>query len=928
MHVFSRVLIALCLSLSTFEGFSQVEFYPDTTTRPSRSTRFRIGVINSKPYIVPRTGPVIPIVTEQSIFAVGGGSIQPTTISAVRAITSNNPSEVVFVNDGGREGLFVWDRADVTSTDDDGAILVTASGKRFVRVGIENGLNAAWYNAKGDNVNDDTAELQAFFNAVLKANNPAVYAAASPRKRTNKGFIGHGIYKVSDQLLLAGSGYIELEEAESYGGARIVQITAGKHLLRIMEDTDGTSSGIHIRGGILKGGSATSAADVALIYCGNGSTDGNNNSTTIEHVWFQTPETYDIHWKQGDDVWVVDCRFDVSPFYAIKLGSATTQVHNFKITSNTFYDIRAGAIDFVNVDKGQIKDNRVYKATVRIPHFLNVQGASTFTNMQIEGNMTDGVNRFFTTNTAVANVKIVNNTILGALGRSIEIGGGGSVEGYSIQNNTFSGDYSGTLNVGVVVRDAPIFCYGTGLTNSIITGNTFTNTGSVAGTTPLLLTDSRTKGNTLTDNSFKGFARRYNDVANLLDNGRVELDVQADFGAVADGVTNASPAIQEAINAAYVRQAPVVVPAGTYKIMATLTKPQSFSGLTMRGVGKVLFEHSTLSGQAPCIKVIGGSGAICKDVIDNITFSGSSADDVAIELAGQCGQKIVRCTFTNNLVGVRFHNEGVVGTFTEYCLIEDCDFQSTTSYCVQYKRTGADASFHGSGLGKGNLINTVAGVVIVDEGCLPYNCPLNGQIWVKAPNCFLVKNDNASAANQPTFHGSLTFEKYGTGNSISLGTGSRRTYFMGPVIDFGDGVTTGLMVKCRSAKQQNLGSVIAHGIEWNGIFQMPTGSTTLTAAPTEFGVFLADVQLVGPNYDYRFTLQIQTQGYGGPGFYTVLTNQMAFNVAGYGAPTFAVNANGHLTITNPNFPASGVTAYVSLNQVGVFNPGNIPAKTF
>lgn len=83
--------------------------------------------------------------------------------------------------------------------------------------------------------------------------------------------------------------------------------------------------------------------------------------------------------------------------------------------------------------------------------------------------------------------------------------GGQTISTVSITNNIITGDFSGTVNAGDIVPDAPIFGYSTGLTNSRITGNTIRHTGKKAAPTPMLLTDKRAVKNVITDNTLIGF---------------------------------------------------------------------------------------------------------------------------------------------------------------------------------------------------------------------------------------------------------------------------------------------------------------------------------------------------------------------------------------------------------------------------------------
>lgn len=63
----------------------------------------------------------------------GTGYVAAATIAELRALASDQPKQVYFVTDNGKEGHFLLDPSDTASADDAVAILVTADGKRYKR---------------------------------------------------------------------------------------------------------------------------------------------------------------------------------------------------------------------------------------------------------------------------------------------------------------------------------------------------------------------------------------------------------------------------------------------------------------------------------------------------------------------------------------------------------------------------------------------------------------------------------------------------------------------------------------------------------------------------------------------------------------------------------------------------------------------------
>jgi hypothetical protein len=385
------------------------------------------------------------------------------------------------------------------------------------------------------------------------------------------------------------------------------------------------------------------------------------------------------------------------------------------------------------------------------------------------------------------------------------------------------------------------------------------------------------------------------------------------------------PALQRAIDAQVQTGYRIVIDKpGTYLFSGTVTKAQSFTGLTLDAVDGVVFQYATLRANTPFLRIVGGSGGLTRATIRNITFQGN-AGSVAIECAGQCGQRITDCHFRRNGVGIRFHND-VKGSFTEHCVAQNCDFYNECAVAIQYKRTAGDPSFHGSGLEGRNLINTVGTVVQVGTGCLPYNCPLAAQVWVNDDQTVLVENSNANIYT-PTFFGQMSVELMTKTAQILLAAGTKPTYYAGPLLSNGDRVTGGQLVTCDGIVYKENGTVVTRAARYNTAVALTKGPNRMQV-PLQSGTFLVNLHCLGPNYDYRYTLLVQNEGFGGPGFVTTLANQRSFNGTGWGAPTLAVDAEGQLLITGPAYPAKGVTAYLTYSQIGDWPVGNYPAKSF
>lgn len=373
--------------------------------------------------------------------------------------------------------------------------------------------------------NDNTATIQRAFNECCKAVDPGSSGMGSPyRDITTRLYFPDGIYVCEDTLSINGALFLDLAPAISYAGARLIQVTNGKHLIHLGKDTDGSSNCLYVRGGSLRAGASSLTPGTSLIYGGeDNATDGGNNSLYVDRVWFGTPEDYAIYLKRGDDFQAVCCTFDAAAYHSIKLGSATNTVLHASIIGNTFYDIRAGVLDLINVRGMVINANRVYGTeSHQCPYFVNGadSGTQSLKSVLVTDNILEKTNVLAYLNATANSVRISQNEMTDGIGSAVVIGGGGTPSKIKVIQNTFEGDYSGTIDVGggTMVPAAPIFSYGTGLQNSRIQDNDFKHTGTGTATTPMLLDDSRTSYNSITGNKVSSFSDR-GQVANPLLNG-------------------------------------------------------------------------------------------------------------------------------------------------------------------------------------------------------------------------------------------------------------------------------------------------------------------------------------------------------------------------------------------------------------------------
>lgn len=392
------------------------------------------------------------------------------------------------------------------------------------------------------------------------------------------------------------------------------------------------------------------------------------------------------------------------------------------------------------------------------------------------------------------------------------------------------------------------------------------------------------------------------------------------WGAKFDNVTDDTAALQACINYAQPLQKQIWLPTGTAKITAQLQVAFSLLGLNLKGQGyaKTRLNYAgIIPATDEAINIIGHSGALCGAVIEGIGFDGN-ASSTAIVLAGQDGQFIKNCQFGLNFFGVVFRNS-VAGSFTEYCIAESCDFTRNCRSPVWYNVIGTgDISFHGSGL-RHCTINTpdVNGYssIVVDPTAVPYNAPMDVQIWSNAVGIFIDMPGYGSG--RPYFTGTITTEVLAGSINLCNAPSGKEIPLVGKVAGYNQNFTMGSLflvdavIDNSSGSRQTIGGYVAK------TQALTTGANAITGIPVCILAGAAEyvVNIYAPNYNYRYLLSAFAKE--NSGLIPIIATYSAFNSAGWGAPTFSLDpTTGSPIITNAAYPASGVTVTVEATQIG------------
>ena len=389
------------------------------------------------------------------------------------------------------------------------------------------------------------------------------------------------------------------------------------------------------------------------------------------------------------------------------------------------------------------------------------------------------------------------------------------------------------------------------------------------------------------------------------------------FGALGNGTTDDTIAIQAtAALAAASGYIGIQLLAKTYLITTTIyaggANSQVFYAPSWFGVEKrkTTISYAGIAAGTGAFFFRGGSGQLCGAVVQDIGFIGNSTS-YGIVFSGQCGMRVIRCLLNTNAEGIRFWNNDA-GSFTEYCVADNCEFTTTCTTAAHYVVGSGNDSFHGSGLANRCLLNQNGGsAVLVDTGAHPYNAPLDLQVWANAPNTTIVTNNSTIAVS---FSGRITLEPSSTNNVILGGGSGTLIPFAGEILGNGQWVVAGTLLQCRAIILNSDGSITPLGVRKAYQQAMASGANTIVSS-----VFsqhrIVYIKFIAANYDYRYFLDIDADGGGSAGYVTTLASIKSFNSAGYGAPTFTVSTSGELIATNASWPATGVTAYYSEETV-------------
>lgn len=394
------------------------------------------------------------------------------------------------------------------------------------------------------------------------------------------------------------------------------------------------------------------------------------------------------------------------------------------------------------------------------------------------------------------------------------------------------------------------------------------------------------------------------------------------FGADPTGVTAADTPMANAISAIGPSGTVEVDIEGRYRFTQQIIKAPSFFCFSIIATRPrtTTFDYTAIPAGMPFILITGGSGALSDAEFTGIYWYGSGANR-AFEIDGQNYVKIREPRFgaaaMSTVAPVLLHNNNP-GNFTEFCTVEDFEYEVNCPIMLEYKKEAAGhESFHGSGLvrGLGHVGNSVG--VIIGADCLVYNAPMDLGVFIFSGGTLI---QNFSSRGTSLF-GDIRVE--GGGNSFStialLGQGFPIA-FAGQVtalsvVNFGtlsqvrnmvfSGPIFGNLIQTRKDPSRKFFSAINSG---NSVANVAGGSI--------FSSGLISIRFAATGYEYRYFGYAEHNGTGAAGIWVPLATGLTINTAGYGPPVITVNAVGDLIVTNGSWPANTISVQVETIYLG------------
>lgn len=349
--------------------------------------------------------------------------------------------------------------------------------------------------------------------------------------------------------------------------------------------------------------------------------------------------------------------------------------------------------------------------------------------------------------------------------------------------------------------------------------------------------------------------------------------------------------------------------------------PQWIGGGNSTAGQSTLITHTPPS-EAPTFLFVGGSGASsCGGGMKGFVFEGNGNTD-AVEIQGQCGMVLDISGVVQLSRLVLLHNK-LSGQFSENNIMTLNTNGSLFGTVVEYRVTGGNASFHGSGI-VGGFINFAYAnnpAILIGAGAFPYNAPLDRAtffpVGAAGVPAVVVRNQSSTAFGEPWFVGNIRVEQGGA-STVAFGD---QNYFLlnGTMSGLGTSFTNGALLTANYITTLLSGQRI---VKYNPLSFNSVTTAGVTSVPfpdnTKWNNYMITAEVTGAGYDgYWVGVVTYSEATGGWNI-TALDQPLPTNTAGYGKLnlSFSTGANnfGISAVTSP-FPA-GLSYFVTFTQVG------------
>lgn len=361
------------------------------------------------------------------------------------------------------------------------------------------------------------------------------------------------------------------------------------------------------------------------------------------------------------------------------------------------------------------------------------------------------------------------------------------------------------------------------------------------------------------------------------------------------GVRDNSRAFNRALEDAVANKRSIAIPAGRYRFRGPILKDAGFFAPSIQGEGPLstIFDFTDLNAGAAW-GIRGGSGQLSGGVIRGIGFI-TGNDTPLIEIDGQCGMLVSNCHFEsskpNSGTAVLFHNKSP-GSFTEFNILDRCQFGYRLKKAVVYRRSRGAESFHGSGV-INSIINGSGAQIDIGVGAHVYNAPLTCTAFTNADGLIV----NASVRSS-FFVGHVGIEGDAT---IACG---EPLYLCGTVGGAGR-VRLGSLILCDSishAGPNNHNVLNVSEKPFRRVVELVSGENrTGINVGNACDLCIVKIQVRANKFEQRGVYYAEHNGYGGAGIVQAISTGYSDNSAGWKVlPSYAVDAKGELVIRIPD----------------------------